>query len=171
MKTWFPVWLIFTICCSSCISFKPVASYSPQQDGFAYSEIPTAYVINADTLRTEYKILKASKRYHLTQDPTAGIHIELKEMEYSSLNRCITPQITVLAFTLGFFPVKFSDTYLFQYDEKRENEKIRRQYYVELEKTVSWFHLFSPKKSKRRAIARGISSKANISPAFYRTKE
>ncbi len=115
-----------------------------------------AYVINFSELTNEYKILKYSKKYNLIEDSTnADVKIKLKELKSTPIG-CITPQVTVTLFTLGFYPVRYLERYVYEFDEisGSEIETIKKD--VSIEKTVSWFHLFSFKKNRKKAIGKSI---------------
>lgn len=116
----------------------------------------SAYVINADVFKPEYKILKYSKQYNLVEDSTnADVKIELKALKSSPIG-CITPQVTVSLFTLGFYPVRYREGYVYEFDKisGSEIETIKKD--VSIEKIVSWFHLFSFKKNRKKAIGKSI---------------
>ncbi len=157
-------YLIIITLCSSCMSFRPSANSIEIATGNQDSKTITGYVINSNEYKSEYRILKSSKKYNLVSDSSsATLEIELKGMTSIPLG-CVTPQVTVSLFTLGFYPVIYTDTdtdtdterYVFEYDEIMKSERIKIKQDVEIEKLVSWFHLFSPKKNRKRAIGKTL---------------
>ena len=81
--------------------------------------------------------------------------IELKELKSRPIG-CITPQVTVTLFTLGFYPVRYHEGYVYEFDEISGGkiETIKKD--VSIEKIVSWFKLFSFKKNRKKAIGKSI---------------
>lgn len=154
MKSAIFIIYMISISCSSCMSFKSLSNINrpvhTDQDRLK------AYVINVEDFKSEYKILKYSKKYDIVEDSTnADVNIELKKMMLNPI-RCVTPQVTVLLFTLGFYPVRYLEGYIFEYDEIRGRKKETIKKDVVIEKSVSWFHLFSFKKNRKKAIGKSI---------------
>lgn len=148
--------LLAILSLSSCMAFHAV----PASDNLAYppqeSQRIQAFVLNAEEFRKEYKILQYSDKYELIEDSLAArVTIELKAMEIQPYG-CITPQITVSLGTLGFFPVKYEEWYLFEYNEIRGEIVKNYQQGIQIEKVVSWFHLFSLKKNRKKVIGKSM---------------
>ena len=76
-------------------------------------------------------------------------------MKYNPIG-CITPQVTISLLTLGFYPVRYREGYIYEYDEIRGSEKETIRKEVSIEKIASWFHLFSFKKNRKKAIGKSI---------------
>ena len=142
--TLFPL-LIILLLLSSCVSFKP--SSSSTQIPISLKSVPIkGRVINADQFKKEYRILKSSSKFEILTDSTlSSSQIELKKMK-PHFAGCVTPQVTVLILTLGFYPVRYTEKYIVEYDIITGDKRTNHTHEVEIEKMVSWFHLFSPKK-------------------------
>lgn len=140
------------------MSFRPATNTDIKSNTKSATSPIKAYVINADKYKKEYKILNFSKKYQLVSDSAAAsVQLQLKEMECLPLG-CITPQFTVQLLTLGLCPVIYPERYKFKYDEIIDKQKKSFQQDVELERVVSWFHLFSFKKNRKKAIGKTLSN-------------
>lgn len=143
--------LLVMLLSSSCMSYNVLDRVQEVQE-----PQQTAYITNAEDRRAEAKILKHSKRYILVDDSaSADVRIELSRLGIAPM-RCVTGQATVMFVTLGFYPVRFYEHYFFSYAEIEGDEQRLHEHHVTAEKVVSWFHLFSPKKSRRRVIGKSI---------------
>ncbi len=150
------LYLLVIAITTSCISYSPMSDTNKKMA----SEIRTGFVLNIDDYKREGRILKHSKRYELISDSASSdVSIELKRLGLSPAG-CVTPQVTVMIFTLGFYPVRFREKYYFEYNEISKGVTTCYSESIEIEKIVSWFHLFSPRKSRNRAI--GKSMNANL---------
>lgn len=146
--------MIVSMFSASCMSYKPVSD----TNRIASNHEPPlkAYVLNAEEYKPEFKILKYSKKYDLVKDSaSADVAIQLKKMKTYPIG-CLTPQFTAMLFTLGFYPVRFLERYVYEYDEIHGSNKQSIQQKVGVEKTVSWFHLFSFKKNRKKAIGKSL---------------
>jgi hypothetical protein len=118
-------------------------------------DLMPVYVQNIDSHKKEYQILKRSNLYRLVSDSTESIaQIELEDLINNPIG-CITPQFTVTVFTLGFYPVRYTEKYKFQYQIiSNDGSIVIHRNDLEIEKVVSWFHLFSPLKNRNRALGK-----------------
>ncbi|WP_157974459.1 hypothetical protein [Lewinella sp. IMCC34183] len=138
----------------SCVSFRAYPTAGVDENPKA--SVPTAYVSNRGAYRREYRILRHSGAYALVEDSLrADRTIELLELR-TPYTLCITPHVTVSLLTLGFYPVKFPERYLFEYRTFVGNDTTVVSRGVEVIKTVSWFHRLSPRKSKAQAIGKSL---------------
>lgn len=146
------IFFVIFIFCSSCMSFKITSNNTTNSN----QNKLTGYVINAEEYKTEFKILKHSKKYNLIKDSTqADVFIALKDLTYLPIG-CITPQVTLSFFTLGFYPVKYQERYIFEYEKISGSKKETLTKNIEIEKIVSWFHLFSFKKNRKKVIGKSV---------------
>ena len=58
--------------------------------------------------------------------------------------------------TLGFYPVKTDVEYEVRYEEISNGQRSTIEKSVVVTTTTSWFHLFSPRKSRNKAIGRAL---------------
>jgi hypothetical protein len=149
---------VFMIFLSSCYSFKSLEEKSGSDGNNEHSTTGTqklAWINKSKELKFEYDVLRNSNLYRMTTDSTeAEVFIKLEEIEEDFIG-CQNPQMTVLLFTLGFYPVESTKKYTFSFTEaSKEGEKFFSKQ-ISILKTTSWFHLFSTRKSKRKAI--GVS--------------
>ena len=147
--------LAVTLC--SCYAYRRPSAESSTLDT-ERKPAPSAYVHNADMLPLEYSVLRHSGRYRLIADSTlAEVSIRLHPVQANS-PYCITPQVTALAITLGLVPVPFYESYEFSFTTSKSGKEITQRYSLDLVKRVSWFHLFIPRKNRRRAMGRALAA-------------
>ncbi len=146
---------------TSCVSYQRVAA---PEEAAADTPLPKAYISNAADYRTEYKILRYANRYHLVADSAqADTRLELQPLQPIAVG-CVTPQFAVSLFSLGFYTVEFLEGYVFAYSEVGKEERIDYREQVNLTKRRSWFHLFSLRKSRKKAIGQSLHPRAAARP-------
>ena len=146
--------LLFAIGSTSCVSFK--ASSQSTEPSRTSEPAKLAYVLNRDAQRSAYRILRHSPRYEFVRDSSqAEVHLSLLPLKAHWVP-CLTPQATVLMLTLGFYPVKTDVDYEVRYEEISNGQRSTIEKSVVVTTTTSWFHLFSPRKSRNKAIGRAL---------------
>ena len=144
---------------TSCFSYhSQLDKYSRQ----AFNEIkkPNAYVINKAEFSKEFNILKKSNLYSLTEDSTTNLKIKLFELRPMIQVRCMTGPVTVLLFTLGQFPVRVPESYVFLFEEIENNKINSFKYELNIDKRIWFWDIFSWKKSRTRELALSMRHKS-----------
>ena len=146
--------LLFAIGSTSCVSFK--ASSQSTEPSRTSEPAKLAYVLNRDAQRSAYRILRHSPRYEFVRDSSqAEVYLSLDSLVARPVP-CLTPQATLTMLTLGFYPVKTDVGYDVRYEEISNGQRSTIEKSVVVTTTTSWFHLFSPRKSRNKAIGRAL---------------
>lgn len=149
-----PLLFLLPLMCS-CFSYRTHYNKS-SRDLFLSTEKPIAYVMNQNEFRKEYKILKKSKLYALTQDSSTSVRIKLNKLQNGFPIGCATGQMTVMVVTFGQYPVEFPRTFRFSLEEIKNSNSSLIDFDVNIEKRVWFWDLFSTRKSLNQAIGREL---------------
>ncbi len=153
--------IALVVLCTSCVSYRRIPTLG---EAVEKEVLPRAYVSNAAEYRAEYKMLRYANRYHVVPDSSqADVRIELQPLQALPVG-CVTPQLAVNFLSLGFYPVKFVQGYVFSYSEVSQGDRTDHREQINITSHMSWFHLFSFRKSRKRAIGKSLHPRAAARP-------
>jgi hypothetical protein len=141
---------------ASCFSYRPHNSRKSARP-FEQPERQTVFVTNQAEFSREYKILRKSGLYNITQDTSAESKIKLNKMTNNTRVGCVTGQVMVMCLFLGQYPVTFPESYTFTYELIANKELKVVEYDVALNKRIWFWDLLSVKKSRNKVIARQLT--------------
>ena len=154
-----------TLQLSSCIAYRPTSLTGEKTDTHDFKPTETAYVTNRESLGREHKILRHSGLYELVSDrDLATVEIELQPLRPLPM-MCLTSPVVVQAFTLGFYPVAYPANAIYSYTEIKNDQEVTYTLDCYVDAIVSWLHLFSPKKNKKKALGRALGHSYQVATA------
>ena len=154
-----------TLQLSSCIAYRPTSLTGGKTDTHDLKLIETAYVTNRENLGREYKILRYSGLYELVPErDSATVEIELQPLPPLPM-MCLTSPVVVQAFTLGFYPVAYPANAIYSYTEIKNDQEVHYTLDCYVDAIVSWLHLFSSKKNKKKALGRALKHSYQVATA------
>lgn len=140
---------------SSCWSYRTTCDASTRS-AFATAEKQLAYVTNPSEHPYACDVLTKSEIYTFTKDSLSPIKINLLPADRFLGPHCLTSQLTVLAFTLGQYPVKSNRRVRINFTELNSGNEERKEFVLEYEKRIWFWDMFSLKKSEKRAISKQL---------------
>jgi hypothetical protein len=137
---------------TSCRAYR---IYPAEHREFSYGQTKRpAFVINPE-LSKEYAILKEAAVFNLVSDSlsSAVIKIELLPMEkrLASGN-----DVFITLFTVGQFPVLYSDLYYYKFEEVTEEKKVSKAFELQVATSVWFWNMFSSKKDFNKQAGQAL---------------
>lgn len=150
-------WVIFILLLSlsSCWSYRATCDASAL-GAFSAAEKQVAYVTNPSEHPYVYNVLIKSDIYTFNRDSLSTIKINLLPADRFLGPHCLTSQFTVLAFTLGQYPVKSHRRVRINFTELNRGNEERKEFVLTYEKRIWFWDMFSLKKSEKRAISKQL---------------
>ncbi|OYU82019.1 MAG: hypothetical protein CFE23_01590 [Flavobacterium sp. BFFFF1] len=154
-KLFFLTLLLLSVLATSCNSWQVM----PREYRHVKikSEREKAYVVNKDSLKKQYKILRKSEIFELTDDATTPLKITLAQPSIGRLGpSCGTGAVTALFVTLGQLPIHMEDGEVFSFEENRDGKITTREFRIELRQTMWFWNMFLFDQNRNKKLARGL---------------
>lgn len=136
-ETFWVFLLVNMLLLTSCYSYHAQVDKSSKKL-FKQSNKPTAFIVNKTEFPNEFKVLKKSELYTLTNDSNSLLKIKLhKQIPVRRFN-CFTGQAAVLLFTLGQLPVKTENNQYFKLEEIKKDSSKLLEFELKVD-TRTWF--------------------------------
>ena len=129
--------LVNMLILTSCYSYHAQVDKSSKKL-FKQTNKPTAFIVNKTEFPNEFKVLKKSELYTLTNDSNSLLKIKLHKQSPVRRFNCFTGQATVLLFTLGQLPVKMENNQYFKLEEIKKDSSKLLEFELKID-TRTWF--------------------------------
>ena len=151
--------IAITITLSSCF---PAYKIQPKADrtyklADTYTK-PVVSVLNSDSLKREFKILKRSQLYTFTNDSTSAIKIKLYHLQKN--NWFCGNTMILSTVTLGVLPSENPYSYTYAFDEIKNGSVVKKEVELNVSQNLWLLNLFSNKKNFKKQA--GIALRAKL---------
>tara|TARA_B100000780_G_scaffold261139_1_gene213375 strand:- start:1429 stop:1938 length:510 start_codon:yes stop_codon:yes gene_type:complete len=143
--------LVFSTLFTSCYSYRIVNKEQRHTKPINNSQ-EKVYVLNADTLKNELKILEYSNLFEIVAD----------SLEADSYIRLYPPRLRFVCgmgmivpiMTLGQLPGYLPEDRIFEFDLISKNEELKYEFQLDVMKRIWFWDIFSTKKNREKILGK-----------------
>ena len=139
----------------SCYSYRTNFKGPELKGQFKALPKQEAFVINEELYKKEYRILKRSQIYVLTNDSSCATKIELSKGFKQPYFGCAM-YLVGFAFFIGQMPVVLPEKYFFEYKEIQAHDTTVINLQLNYTKRLWFWDMFSTKKNLENTLAKEI---------------
>jgi hypothetical protein len=137
------------------ISCRAYRIYPADYREFSYNEIKRPAVVLNPELAEEYAIFKKAAIFNLVSDTMTPYLVKIKLLPIEKHLACGEGAFFTL-FTLGQFPVLYTDRYYYKFEEVGEKEIVSKKFELHVATTVWFWNIFSSKKNFNKQAGQAL---------------